>query len=754
MTREHANDSSDSDSMRGFGLDEPDEQWLARLHEAESAEPLTSIGSYELLEEISRGGQGVVYRARQRDSRRVLAIKRLLGGSVASLSSRRRLDRELETAASLRHGGIVNVLGIEVADGQPMLTMEWIDGVPITQWAAGDEKRKSPRETIAVVLAVCAALQHAHQRGVIHRDLKPSNILIDPHGHPHILDFGLAKFVQEHRSDEHSELTVAGQFLGTLVYASPEQLAYRGDAVDVRSDLYQLGLIVYEMLTERLPFRPASTPREAIADRDHCDVPRPSSINREIDRDLDAIVLKAIALNPAERYQSADALAADLSRHQAGEPILARAPGTLYLVRKLLRRHRVAFVFIATALGLVLIGGGTATILALRLAAAQTQEHRARNVAEQVNSFLHQMLASADPNTGSDHDLTAREMLENASRKLEDQFVDQPQVKAALDETIGRAYLGLGVYESAERHLLSSLSLRERQDQGSADLAESLSGLAELRYAQRQFPEAETCSRRALQLLETQPKSELNEAAIARELNNLGVMRRAQGDPDQAESLLRRALEIRRRAAGPDSLDVAESLNNLANVQRGRHNFPDAESLCRQVLDIRRKRFGPNHVLVAQSLDNLGVVIGAQGRSDESIAFLQQAQTMYRDLLGPDHPDVAISAGNLGRLLFQAQRYAEAAPLLGEALRIRLLKMPPGDQRTSQIRQMRGVCLLNLKQFADAEPLLLQSLEDVRSASWANHSDRDEVLRSLAELYEQSGQQDEAERYKALITHP
>ncbi|MEE8141665.1 MAG: serine/threonine-protein kinase, partial [Planctomycetota bacterium] len=340
--------------LQGFGFDLSDERLLDRLREAEAPIPLGSIGPYELLEEVSRGGQGVVYKALQPGTGRQIAVKRLLAGSFATPSMRRRFEREMEAASSLDHPAIVSVFGMEIADGEPLLAMEWIEGVPITRWR-GSSARRPQRQMVQVFLDTCDAVHHAHQRGVLHRDLKPSNILIDEARHPHVLDFGLAKILEPDASDP-SSVTSTGQFLGTPAYAAPEQILAQQDRIDIRSDVYSLGVILHEMLTGQLPFEARTLP-ERIRALEHGDVTPPPQTLARVARDLRSILLKALSPELQLRYASVDALAADLRRWLRGEPIEAERWSGLQAYLRLLRRHRLAAAFLATVFLLVTVFG-------------------------------------------------------------------------------------------------------------------------------------------------------------------------------------------------------------------------------------------------------------------------------------------------------------------------------------------------------------------------------------------------------------
>ncbi len=340
-----------------FGFDEDGDAWIDRIRESESGESLGRIGDYEVLAEAGRGAQGIVYRARRAGTKVDAALKRLAAGVFATASMRRRFDREIEAASALDHPNIVRILGIDEADGQRVLAMEWVDGKPITQWAAPTDHRPPalPR-LIDVFLKVCDAVHHAHQRGVIHRDLKPSNILVETRGEPHVVDFGLAKLLDTNEPGD-VPVTRTGQFVGTPAYASPEQLD-GGNSFDVRTDVYSLGVVLYHLVAGRLPYPASVSLTEMARLVREAEPVAPSAVSGRGDRTLDAVVLKCIAKPQSARYQSVEALSDDLRRYLRGEAVRARPCGRVERIKRVCRQNPVAVslmiaVFSGLAVGLV-----------------------------------------------------------------------------------------------------------------------------------------------------------------------------------------------------------------------------------------------------------------------------------------------------------------------------------------------------------------------------------------------------------------
>ncbi len=368
-------------------VDADGDLWVDMVRSAEAPRPLGKIGSYEVLSEV-RGGQGIVFRARQEHTGRVVALKRPAAGTLTGAAERRRFEREVEMAASLSHPGIVSVLGVELDGDVPLLAMEWVDGEEVTAWAARlPQGRQGLKQKLELFLRITAAVQHAHQRGVIHRDLKPSNVLVDAGGAPRVLDFGLARRMVAGEDELEATRTIG--FYGTPAYAAPERFTDGEAPVDARGDVWSLGVLLFEILTGRRPFE-SPTLRGLMQAIAEVDPPRPSSLAPEIDRDLDAIVLKALAKTPEERYATVHAFADDLLRLGSGLPVLAVAPGGVYVLRKWIRRHRIESA-LGAALVLSLLGAlGTSLWQAQRLAKerdrANAESTRASTALKEVDA--------------------------------------------------------------------------------------------------------------------------------------------------------------------------------------------------------------------------------------------------------------------------------------------------------------------------------------------------------------------------------
>ncbi|MBI5864698.1 MAG: serine/threonine protein kinase [Planctomycetes bacterium] len=696
----------------GFGL--PDQEWLDQLRRAVAPRTGLRIGQFELLGEIRRGAQGVVVRARQPHTQRTIALKRLAHGSWSTPQERFRFDREVEAAVALSHPNIVAVYGVEQVDGQPLLAMEWVEGKPIDQWARrGREGEPRPKAVLLdAFLRVCDAVHHAHQRGVIHRDLKSGNILMsaEPTPQPKVLDFGLAKRFDS--TAPSARLTASGDFLGTPAYAAPEQLT-TPSAVDVRTDVYALGVILFELLTGRLPFVADQGVATLFDQIRQAQPPPPSRIAALADGDLDAIVLKAMAREPQRRYPSVDALAADLRRYLAREPIEARRGQRWYALRKALRRYWIGMTIVGA---FVLLAGAAALALSLmyaqqgrvleEVAAARDAESVARHDAERILATLEQLLVQlAEAGRGTDLALR-RDLLGEAEQMIEKELRDAPRERARAFETLGRTYQQLALYADSERCLRAALDLNVGlAGPDSLDAARSMNRLAEL---------CQDCSRYA-----------------------------------DAEPLFRKVLELRARLLGPQHRDVAESLHNLGNVLSDREEFGEALKTYQRAYAMRCRLLGEKDPESISSLTAVGLAHGALDNVDEAERCLRQALALSIEARGPAHRDTAGLHVGLGKVLQTEGRLDEAEEHLRTGLS--LFRNLLGDRhdnvawaahRLGTLLQLRG-------RFEEAETLLCEARDTYRTVLGPDDPFVGFVCESLAELLHAAGRDDEADQAAA-----
>lgn len=617
-------DSSPID-LAEFGFDQPGDKWIETFRDARNAEPIGRMGSYELLAEAGRGGQGVVYRARCVGDTRIVAIKRLIGGKFAAAELRRRFEREMHAIAALNHPNITRAIDIDEADGQSVIVMEWIDGTPLNEWARRREGARRTEEITSLFVQICDAVQHAHIRGVIHRDLKPSNVLVvaEKSGavRPVILDFGMARIVGDPTDALRS--TTTGRFLGTLAYAAPEQVAGGAPTSDALTDVHAMGVMLYEALTGRHPFAGDGSLADLVRSIQEAMPERASSVSPGISRDLDAIVRKALAKSPAERYQSVDALAADLRRHLAGEPVSARTPGALYLAGKLMRRHPLPCA--ASLLAFVVVSA-----LAFALYVANQRERAALHVARTTSAFLSDTLAAAEPARGG-ADVTLIDVLQQAGERAEHELADTPESAADVHLAIGKTYSSLWRWRDAIPHLEKAVALcRDHAELGESKLADALRALGRA-YTSTRNPEAIAVQQEALTL-----RRKLfgpTDHRVAESLKEVAYALQQAADPPQWESAkahYEEAIAMLRATLGPDHRETASCLHNFGWMRVRQRRYLDSVELYRQALEIFRRTNRRNDPFYAECLFGYTAQLSVLGRDSENLDVLNELIPLLR----------------------------------------------------------------------------------------------------------------------------
>ncbi len=656
-------------------LETPATHRIAREDEGKDPRRGARIGRYRLVRPIGRGGMGVVYEAWQDDPRRVVALKVVRGGALADPLRVRRFQREAESLGRLDHPGIARIFeaGLDVQSGDHWFAMELVRGRPLAEYARVE--RPDRATLLDLFVQICQAVDHAHRQGVVHRDLKPSNVLVvaDPDTAPlvKVLDFGLAHCTAG-GSAEITRLTEPGRVFGTLPYMSPEQARGEPGSIGPPSDVYSLGVMLYELLTGRLPLDVEGLLLPAAVRCISESVPeRPSRIDRTLRGDLETIVAKALEKDPSRRYATAADLARDVERHRSGRPIAARPPSFAYQARKLVLRHKV---FFGAALLLCLLFAAASVVSSVLYARAREAEQRARVEAQaalDISGFLQEMLASAQPGVYANHELTVRDVLDRAAGRLEREPTLDPDVAAALHATIGDAYRALGLFDRAEQHLEIALAAHRADPLAEAALAKDLSALGRVRLEQGRYAESEALSREAVAILRRTgtPKT------LAEALTQLGSAVRVRGDSaamlDEARDLYEQALSIAEDLSAPDSELVANVLNEYGGALAALGDNAGAERHYRRALELHRGSFGDVDLRVAQDENDLAIVLARGDQREEAIDLTRHALASYAQILGREHPTTVAILNNLGSLLVRGPDLDEGEALLVEALEAR-----------------------------------------------------------------------------------
>jgi eukaryotic-like serine/threonine-protein kinase len=759
------------------------------------------FGAYALVRQLGAGGMGSVWLARRNDGHfEGLAAVKLLSAALLGAAGTSRFRREATILARLKHPNIAQLIDAGVSEaGQPYLVLEYVEGEPIDGWC--DSRALDVEARLRLFLDVLAAVALAHANLVVHRDLKPSNVMVSKDGRVKLLDFGIAKLLEGDSGEgPPTQLTLEAGRPFTPSFAAPEQVL--GDSVTTATDVYALGALLYLLLAGRHPSaRPGASPVQLLraileADPDRLsDVFRdpsaaqeaaerastPERLRRELRGDLDTIVAKTLKKRPAERYGSVAALAEDVRRYLAKEPILARPDSLSYRTGKFARRHARSLAAAAAAV----------VVLVAVVAFYGTRLADERDRATQVSGFLTDLLSHADPYESGQGEPTVRSLLDAGAERARQDLAGRPDLQREMLTLLGRIYRQRGAYEAALPLLVEAVALGRRTLGPSAELAESLNDLG---VAQRQLADIETARATLAEALAMRqavlgpehPDVAVTQVELGRALRDLGRL-------DEAEVQDRASLAIRRKALGPAHHETGVSMSDLGQVLKRKGDLAGAEILFRDTLELTRKSSGPRHPDTGTSLANLGLVISdrgdhataeamlreslaiaraslgrehpnsaqrsvslagvlrLRGKLAEAAAMHEEALAVSRPALGPDHPAVALQEVSLARVYLDQDRPAAAEPLLRHALAVHRQGGAVDDFRLEAAHSLLGEACTRLSRFAEAEPHLLRAREILRLIPGTNDLETREARDNLARLvalYEAWGRPEQAAVYR------
>jgi serine/threonine protein kinase len=693
------------------------------------APELGSIGSYRLIRKLGEGGMGHVWLAEQSAPVKRLVALKIIKALRYDTSALVRFDLERQALAIMDHPAIAKVFDAgSTAEGQPYFAMEYVPGLPITQYC--DEKRLSPSERLLIFTKVCEGVQHAHQKAIIHRDLKPTNILVvevDGKPVPRIIDFGLAKAISQ-QTPGGTLVTRAGGLVGTPGYMSPEQMDPLVADVDTRTDVYSLGVVLYELLTgamaldaqkwESKPFhevlrqvhedeptspstRLSNDPAAAaIAEKRSTDARQLTNMLRG---DLDWITLKTLDRDRARRYGTPAELAADLGRYLRNEPVIARPPSLAYRTKKYVQRHKFG-VAAATAATLLLVAFGVMQAVQLR------QTKRERDRADRVTKFMTGMFKISNPSEARGNAVTAREILDKSSKDIDSGLRKDPELQAQLMETMAQTYAGLGLYGRARdlvehaRAIQSSL-FGERNRETLA----SESYLAQLLRAQGHLPEAEKLLRNTIAA-----QGEVlgpNDPDTLASMDRLGYVYANEARHADAESLFRQTLSAERKVLGPDDPQTLSTLNELAEILTPQGRYKEADQIYTELIAAQTRTLGPDHPATLLSMSHAAENLEEEDRLPEAEKIYSEVIVAQRRILGPEHPQTLRAMTMLALTMAKEGRYSEADKLQSQVIEIKRGVLGPTHTSTLQSMEMEALGLSREGRYADSEKMFRDVIE-------------------------------------------
>ena len=731
------------------------------------------IGPYKLLSVLGEGGMGIVYLAEQeRPAKRRVALKVIKPG----MDSKRvlaRFEAEQQALALLDHPNIARVFDAGTTEkGRSYFVMEYVKGVPVTEHC--DRHRLSIEERLDLFLQVCQAVQYAHQKGIIHRDIKPSNLLVSlegEHATPKVIDFGIAKAMVQPLTERtlHTEI---GQLMGTPEYMSPEQAEMTSQDIDTRTDIYSLGVVLYELLVGTLPWEsdqlrsarpdhvgrvirekapkaPSRRLREFLSEQltsmTQCRRVDSGVWNRKLRGDLDWITLKAMERDRIRRYASVGELIADIGRHMHCEPVVAGPPSTIYRFEKFVRRNKALVTGLAAVL-VVLSAGVVATSSFAILAERQRQTSQA------VADFLtHDLLGLVDPNEARGSEVSVRYILDGATRNLEGKFANEPRVEASIRQALGDTYVKLGEWRLARPHFERIVEIR-RQCLGEEDAAtlDAMAMLAWIYMAEVRFDQAEQLNTRIWEIKHR--VLGVNDPSTLASKLQLAVVYMYWGKYDRAEPMLNEVLETSRRCLGETHQHTIGAMCGLASLYMFQKRMDEAGALLAEALAIQERSGVGQQERTLSLTGAVAKLYAEQGRHEEAQAMTVKALEAARRAFGDEHLVTLDVLSTLGLLYQKGGRRDEAVSLLVQALETSQRVFGENYPLTIQVMDRLGRLYLDQGRYAEAEPLLLKHQQARRESLGADHPATVVSTRTLIKLYEAWDKAEKAEEWRAKLS--
>lgn len=684
--------------------------------DAPTSRKLRNIGKYEVLGVLGQGGMGTVYRVRQKHPDRIVALKVIQSG-VTSPAMIKRFELEARLLGRLHHPGIAQIYEAGTADTgmgiQPYFAMELVTGRSLLSHA--QEHGLASTARLELLAKVCDAVQHAHQRGIVHRDLKSGNIIVDDTSQPKILDFGVAR-VTDADIKATTLNTSDGQMLGTLPYMSPEQMSGDSDQVDYRSDVYALGVIAYELLTERLPHDlNGKQVLEAVRIIQTDPVTRLSMVDRGFRGDIETIVTKAMEKDRTRRYQSAAQLGADIRRHLQDEPITARPPTAIYQLRKFARRNRALVVGTAVAIGL-LVAAVMGTGYGLIVARAQRDEaRRAADKAEALRQFFLSILATPAPGVVG-RDVKVVDALVAAEADVAAAFPDQPELRADVYAEMAVTFARLGEYEKAGHHARQSLRIRTQTlGETHIDTIKAMNNLGNILLQPSRLAantvrdEAHAILDRAIAL--SRQHHEHRPDDLIDLLSNRAKLAFEERQLEDAEQLTRESLDLAMEHLGANSQQAIGARQNLAMLLNRHGKHEEAEEELRQVAELLTQVNGDRHPATLNARRARAAGLVQLKRYDDAEAIYRVCLPVASAVLGENHAEVVRWQNAYAFMLSKIGRRAEAVELYGDALRSAETSLGSASYQTIIIKDSLVMSLIALDRIDEAEPLLRECVD-------------------------------------------